>query len=74
MRVDTDLQRDHEEKVEVGHPLELFKQSQGQESQRGEPVAAHQIVLATNKAQSDVQTTSLTQSEMHMLGMWKSWC
>lgn len=69
MRVDADLQRDHEEKVEVGYPLELFKQRHGQESQRGVFVAAHQIVLATNKTQSDVKTTYLTQSMMHILGM-----
>lgn len=69
MWVDADLQRNHEEKVEVGHPLELFKQRHGQESQRGVLVAAHQIVLATNKTQGNVQTTYLIQSMMHILGM-----
>lgn len=51
VRVDADLQRDHEEKVEVGHPLKLFKQRHGQEGQQGVLVAAHQIVLATKKTQ-----------------------
>lgn len=44
----SDLQHHHEEEVEIGHSLELFKQCQGQESQGGELVAAHQIVLATD--------------------------
>lgn len=59
VRVDADLQDDHEEKVEVGHPLELFKQRHGQESQQGVLVAAHRVVLATSKTQSDAQTTEL---------------
>lgn len=61
MRLDADLQGDREEIVEVGHPLELFKQRHGQEGQQGVLVAAHQVVLAT----SNTQTTNLTQSEMH---------
>lgn len=53
----TDLQHYHEEKVEVGHSLELLKQRHGQESQAGVLVAAHQIVLTTNKTmQSAAQT------------------
>lgn len=42
-----DLQHHHEEKVQVGHSMELFKQCHGQESQGGVLVAAHNIVLET---------------------------
>lgn len=45
----TDLQHNHEEKEEVGHSLELFKQHHGQEGQGGVLVAAHHIVLETNR-------------------------
>lgn len=45
----SDLQHDHKEKVDIGHSVELFKQRHGQESQKGVLVAAHQIVLATEK-------------------------
>lgn len=58
--MDTDLQRDHEEKVEVGHPLELFEERHGQESQQGVLVAAHQIVLATKNTERCSNDTSNT--------------
>lgn len=44
----SDLQHHHEEEVEIGHSLELFKQCHGQESQGGVLVAADNIVLATD--------------------------
>lgn len=53
----SDLQHHHEEKVEVGHSLELFKQCHGQENQEGVLVAAHQIVLATVKKRNTEKGT-----------------
>jgi len=43
----SDLHHHHEEEVEIGHSVKLFKQRQGQEGQGGVLVAAEHIVLAT---------------------------